>query len=161
MSYIRFRLKGMDEALNLLKSLPPEIVSKKGGPVKLALRKGAIVLRDEEKRRLLVVIAARGKDYSTGLLYDNIIVSRGKAPTFGKGERVLVRIKKKVYPRPGDGKPTTTLKTAHIMEYGSEKQQATPFIRPSFHTKKNEVVTVVTTDLVARINRIVKKLGRR
>lgn len=160
MSYVRFRLTGMDEALDLLKSLPPEIVSKKGGPVKLALRKGAVILRDEEKRNLQKVIKARGEDFSTGLLLANIVASRGKPPTFGKGERYLVRTRKKVYVRNAK-KVTTTLKTAHILEYGSEKQKPTPYIRPSFNAKKNEVVKVVTEDLVKRINRIIKKLAKK
>lgn len=38
-------LHGLDDVLDTPKSLPPEIASKRGGPVKSALRKGGVVVR--------------------------------------------------------------------------------------------------------------------
>ncbi len=163
MSYVRIKIDKLEGVLNLLQSLPPEIVSKRGGPVLQSLKKGARILQDEEKRRLKNVLAARntGK-YSTGLLMSSVIVSRGKAINGSKGERVLVRIKKRVYPRQGNNdKVTTTLKTAHILEYGSEKQKKTPFIKPAFEAKARTVLNEVPNDLVKRLNKIVKSLSRR
>lgn len=158
MSYVRFKIEGLNGVLDLLHSLPAEVVSKRGGPVKQSLRKGALILRDQERLNLSKVLSLKG--HSTGLLLKHVIASRGKAPTEGKGERYVVRIKKVFYPRDGDGKKTTTLKTAHILEYGSEKQKPTPFIRPAFMAKKEEVLRVVPADLVKRVNAIVRKLAK-
>lgn len=156
---IEFKLTGAEGILKTLQSLPREIVSKQGGPVKLALAKGARLLRDEVQKNLRASIARTGDpDGTTKLLEQSIIASRGKEPTSGRGERYLVRVKRKSY-QGRSGRAVTTLKTAHIKEYGSEKQQADPFIRPAFLAKRSEVVTVVVSDLNRRIDLIVRKLA--
>lgn len=136
------------------------MVSKRGGPVSLALRAGGRVLKKEEIKQLKRVLAARQESYSVGVLEKNFVISRGKPIPIGNGERVVVKIRRKVYPARHDRKPVTTRKTAHILEYGSEKQVATPFLRPAFNAAKNEVVVTVTRDLVVRVAKIVRKLGR-
>lgn len=158
---VEFKLSGVDGIIQTLRSLPPEIVSKRGGPVKLALAKGARVIRDEAKKNLLASIARNG-DESTGLLEKNIIVSRGKAPNSGNGERYLVRVKRKTYERPDNagGKPVTTLKTAHLLEYGSEHQPATPWLRPAFAATKEKATNTVIDDLKLRIDKVVAKLAK-
>lgn len=64
---VEVNLRGVEGVIATLKSLPPEIVSKRGGPVKLALAKGARLIRDEAKKNLRRAIAMNG-DESTGLL---------------------------------------------------------------------------------------------
>jgi HK97 gp10 family phage protein len=154
---MEMHLSGLDGVLKTLKSLPPEVVSKRGGPVKLALAKGARLLRDEVKKNLRAVALG---DESTGLLEKNIIASRGKQPTGGNGERYIVRVKRRNYPD-RTGKPVTTLKTANILEYGSEKQVARPFIRPAAISKASQTINVVTTDLKKRLDKVVKDLARK
>lgn len=149
---------GLSTALELLQRLPENVVSKRGGPVKLALKKGAILLRNEEKARLSALLNEMGRDETTGLLHKNIIASRGKKPTKFRGERYIVRVKRKIYVKDG-GKPVTTLKTAQIFEYGSEKQQPRPFIRPAFAAKAEEAIRVIRDDLLKRIDRLVNKHG--
>lgn len=158
---VEFKLSGVDGIIKTLRSLPPEIVSKRGGPVKLALAKGARVIRDEAKKNLLASIARNGSE-STGLLEKNLIVSRGKAPNDGNGERYLVRVRRKNYEKPegARGKPVTTLKTAHLLEYGSEHQPATPWLRPAFASTKQIATDTVITDLKSRIDKIVAKLAQ-
>lgn len=157
---VDMNLTGADGVIDLLKRLPPELVSKRGGPVKLALAKGARLLRDEVKQNLRNSIASTGDpDGTSGLLEQNIIASRGKAPSSGRGERYLVRVKRKTYPDRA-GKPVTTLKTAHIKEYGSVKQDADPFIRPAVTSKGAEVIRVVTDDLNRRLDILVRKLAK-
>lgn len=153
---MEMQLSGVDGILKTLKSLPAEVVSKRGGPVKLALAKGARLLRNEVKKNLRAVISS---GESTGLLEKNIIASRGKPPTGGNGERYLVRVKRRTY-IDRTGKPVTTLKTANILEYGSEKQTAKPFIRPAAVSKAQETINVVTTDLKKRLDKAVKDLAR-
>ena len=159
---VDIELKGLTGVLETLKSLPREVVSKRGGPVRAALRKGAVVIQKQEIANLRAVIANTkdgAKAESTGLLLKNVIVSRGKAPSGGNGERFLVRIKRKTYARKG-GKPVTTLKTAQILEYGSVKQPAEPWIRPAFLSKATEAIHTVENELVKAIDRVVKRLAQ-
>lgn len=155
---VEVKLQGVENTLRLLQSLPPEVVSKRGGPVKLALAKGARLLRDEARRNLQAAIAQSG-DVSTGLLLQNVIASRGKQPTGAKGERYLVRVRSKTYPD-RKGEAVTTRKTASLLEYGSAHQPATPWLRPAVQSKGTEVIRVVTEDLNRRIDLVVKKLAR-
>lgn len=160
---VEMNISGLDGILETLKSLPKEVVSKRGGPVKLALAKGARLIRDEAKKNLRAQIAMDG-DESTGLLEKNVIASRGKAPASGKGERYLVRVKRKTYPgrrlRSRDG-IATTRKTAMWLEYGTEDQPATPWLRPAVRNKGQETINVITHDLKRRIDIEVKKLAAR
>lgn len=154
---VDFKISGIDGVLRTLQSLPAEIVSKRGGPVKLSLAKGARFLRDQERAALRAVIAING-DESTGLLVDSIISSRGKAPTSGKGERYLVRLKRKSYPN-REGATVTTLQTANLLEWGSRHQPATPFIRPTVQTYGQQTINIVVTDLKGRLDKIIVKLA--
>lgn len=156
---IEVKLQGVENTLRMLQSLPPEIVAKRGGPVKLALAKGARLLRDEARRNLQAAITQSG-DVSTGLLLQNLIASRGKQPTGTKGERYLVRVRSKTYPD-RKGEAVTTRKTASLLEYGSSHQPATPWLRPAVQSKSTEVIRVVTEDLNRRIDLVVQKLARK
>lgn len=162
---VEMNLRGVDGVLQTLQSLPQEVVSKRGGPVKLALAKGARLIRDEAIKNVKASIAING-DQSTGMLEKNIIASRGKAPIGGKGERYLVRVRRKAYDlakigrREKAGKRVTTHKTASLLEYGSVHQPATPWLRPAVRNKGAEAINVITEDLKRRIDATVKKLAR-
>lgn len=155
-------ISGLDGVLDMLKQLPSEVVSKRGGPVKLALKKGATLIYKQADINLM--LATQGmvtdeKQYSTGLLRKNLIVSRGKEPIGSKGERYLVRVRRKSYPD-RKGEVTTTLKTAQILEYGSSQQQPDPWIRPAFESKAEDAIKTISDDLLQRLDKIVKKLSR-
>jgi HK97 gp10 family phage protein len=159
---IEFKLEGFDEVLGLLRDLPAEYVSKQGGPVKTALKKGAQVLLKQEKANLKVVTAnatVDGKKRSTGFLLKHLIASRGKAPTDGNGERYIVRVKAASYPD-RNGKKVTTLQTAQLLEYGSSNQTPESFIRAAFTSKKQEAVTTIQKVLIDELVKIVKILGK-
>lgn len=159
MALVELKLSGLDGVLNTLQSLPKEVVSKRGGPVKSALRKGALVILREAKLNLAHSTSNLTEDgaESTGLLQKSVIASRGKAPIGVNGERYLIRVKRNTYTR--KGKAVTTLKTAQILEYGSSKQPAEPWLRPAFQTKAREAISTVERELVKGIDRIVKKLA--
>ena len=152
-------IHGADGVLHTLRSLPHEVVSKRGGPVKLALAKGARALRDEVKKNLRVSIAQGPTTRSTGELEKRIIASRGKEPRGTRGERYLVRVKKKDYLN-ADGVLTNPLMTANLMEYGSVHQPAKPFIRPAVLSHGAQTINVVTADLVRRVDQVVTKLAQ-
>lgn len=160
---VEMNLTGVDGVLDTLRSLPPEVVSKRGGPVKSALRKGAVVIFKQAQANLQQAVANATEDaqvYSTGLLLKNLVVTRGKQPTGSKGERYLVRVRRKSYPDRKGGAVATTLKTAQILEYGSSKQQADPWIRPAFESKARQAIDTVQTELRKAIDRVVKKLAQ-
>lgn len=168
---MRFELKltGVDGVIDMLRRLPPEVVSRNGGVVRSALRKGAVVILKQAQANLQKAVANsddEGKRYSTGLLLKNLVVTRGKAPTSGKGERQLVRVRRKSYDGAVLGKKQkagdrrTTLKTAQLLEYGSSQQPAEPWLRPAFSSRAEEAIRTVETELVRGIDRAVKKLAK-
>jgi HK97 gp10 family phage protein len=154
---VEFNITGIPGIIRTLSSLPAEVVSKKGGPVKLALAKGARFLRDKERQNLQAVLEPG--DESTGLLEQNIIASRGKAPSGGNGERYVVRIKRKMYPG-RKGEQVSTLKSAQLKEYGSVQQPARSFIRRTVDQHGEATINVIVSDLLARVDRIIAKLAQ-
>ncbi|MCX5592799.1 hypothetical protein [Alcaligenes endophyticus] len=158
---IEIGLRGMEGVLKTLQSLPAEIVTKRGGPVKLALAKGARVIRDQARENLRAI--THGSDVATGLLESNVIASRGKPILGGNGERYLVRVRRKAYDgeklkrKENAGKRVSTHKTASLLEYGSSHQPATPWLRPAVQMKAQTAINVITADLSRRIDVIVKK----
>ncbi|GAB2314485.1 HK97-gp10 family putative phage morphogenesis protein [Stenotrophomonas geniculata] len=154
---VEFNITGIPGIIRTLSSLPAEVVSKKGGPVKLALAKGARFLRDKERQNLQAVLEPG--DESTGLLAQNIIATRGKAPSDGNGERYLVRIKRRMYPG-RKGEQVSTLKSAQLKEYGSVHQPARSFIRRTVNERGEETINLVVGDLSVRIDRLVAKLAQ-
>lgn len=159
---VELKLSGLDGVLDTLKSLPPEIVSKRGGPVRAALRKGAVVLQKQALANLQTSLS-NAPQYSTGLLLKNVVVTRGKEPVGTKGERFLVRVRRKVYPgkagRSSGGNAVTTLAAANLLEYGSSKQPAEPWLRPAFAAKAETAIKTIEADLIRRVNAIVAKLA--
>ena len=162
MALERIDVKGLDGVLKMLKSLPPEIVSRRGGPVKAALRKAAQVIQKQAKLNLQAIMDAPnegGVDDPTGLLRDSIIVSRDPRPQqSGANERYLVRVKKKRYPKQPR---VTTQRVGYLLEIGTERRRAMPWMRPAFEAKKGQAVTVFVDTLTKSIDRIIKKLAAR
>ena len=154
---VEVKLTGVDDVLKTLSSLPAEVVSKRGGPVKAALAKGARVIRDQARLNMQKSIEINGAD-TTGTTLKSVIASRGKAPNSGRGERYLVRVKKKTFTN-AKGRKTSTLMTANLLEYGSAHQPATPWLRPAFQAKAEEAINVTTKDLADRVQKIVAKLA--
>lgn len=155
------QLTGLDGVLETLKQLPPEVVSKRGGPVKSALRKGAVVILKQARANLQAVTnnaTASEKKESTGLLLANLVATRGKPPAGENGERYLVRVRRKGYPRKGGGS-VSTQKTGVWLEYGTSEQPAEPWLRPAFQAKAEEAIRTIESELVKGVDRVVKKLA--
>ena len=156
------RVEGLNGVLDALRSLPGEIVSKNGGPVKLALKKAAEVLRDEARgnvRRIVSEPNAAGLDESTGLLEKNIVATRGKPPQGKNGERYLVRIRRKRYEEK-EGKPVVTPQVGRLLEYGTDTRQPMPWLRPAFDAKKGEALRVFVDEMQKRTAAAIKKAER-
>ncbi|OCK46145.1 hypothetical protein BA766_15495 [Stenotrophomonas maltophilia] len=154
---VEVRIHGVESVLTTLQALPAEVVSKRGGPVKLALAKGARLLRDQAKENFRRSMAVNGAD-STDTTVNNIVATRGKAPVGTKGERQLVRIRRKVFIN-AHGARTTARRAAQLMEYGSATQPAIPWLRPALQRRGTQIIDVITEDLLKRLDQITKRLA--
>jgi hypothetical protein len=154
------KLEGLNGVLETLKQLPSELVSRNGGPVRSALRKGALVIFKQAKSNLELATRSNDpeKNYSTGLLLQNLVTSRGKPPPGVRGEMYLVRVRRKAYPR--KGRSVSTIKAGSLLEYGSVKQAAEPWLRPAASARAEEAMRTIESELVKGIDRIQKKLAR-
>jgi HK97 gp10 family phage protein len=157
------RIEGLEGVMKTLKELPPEIVSRRGGPVRSALRKASKVMVDEMKANVQKIIDEPnigGQDYSTGLLQENIVSTRTTNRMQQNGEQYRARVRRKKYPQTGNAKTVTTSQVAALLEAGTERRRPMPWARPAFDAKKHEVVTMFTTEIRRNLDRIVKKLAR-
>lgn len=158
------KMEGLEGVLATLKSLPPELVSKGGGPVRFAVRKAANIIRDEAKAQMIArgnTPGATSKNYATGFTANHIITKRTKLTRI-KGERFVVTVRTATHPNGNKigKKPIRTNDIAFIMEAGSAKQPAEPWLRPAFDTKRQQAATTMEVELKAAIDRIVRKLAR-
>lgn len=157
------KLTGLSGVLDTLKSLPPELVSKRGGPVLAALRKGAKLFRDQAKTNFRSAVALPGKTGitdTTGFTEKQIISKRARMPSGMKGERVVVTVRPKPHPN-GHKYRKRTIRAndiAFIMESGSDNQGATPWLRPAFDAKSDAALRTIERELVQRVEKIVKRL---
>lgn len=155
-------VKGLEGILDTLKRLPPEIVSKGGGPVRVALRKAGVVIQQEAQANVRRIVEEPNKDgqpsSSTGNLEKAIIVSRKKpAPGF-KGERYHVRVKRGAKnPLTGE----TANKYGGILEFGYEGVPAKSWLRTAFETKKQEALDTFVSEIRKRVDAAVKKARKK
>lgn len=150
-------LHGVDDFLRKLKSLPPEIVSKRGGPVKSALRKGGVVIQKAAQQQINTITAKPDEDgyVSTGTLAKAVVVRRDPRPQrSGANERYRVLVARRKYP---DG--TKTIATGRYLELGTEKRAPTPWLTPAYFSARQEALNTVVSELEKSINRIIKKLS--
>lgn len=158
------RIEGLDDVLRRLKALGPE-ASKRGGPVRAAVRKAAVVIQKAAQanvRRIVATPNIGGSDVSTGMLEKSIKPMRAKAARQYKGETFFVTVARAArYPVSTRTPSGIGVKTsAQMLEYGTSKRQPMPWMRPAFHAKKNEAVTVMTDELVKGIARLERKLAK-
>lgn len=158
-------IEGLDDVLRRLRALGPE-ASKRGGPVRAAVRKGAVVIQKEAQanvRRIVATPNIGGGDVSTGLLEKSIKPIRMKGKRGGeKGESFLVTVPRRTrYPiskRTPSGIGAATV--GKMLEYGTPKRQPMPWMRPAFHAKKGEAAKVMADEVLKGIEKLEKKLAR-
>ena len=158
------RIEGLDTLLDRLRRLGPE-AAKRGGPVRRAVRKGAVIIANQAKSNVRQIVATpnvSGQDESTGTLEKSIRPVRGKPNRNGlKGETFFVMIPKRArYPistRTPTGMPVAMV--GRMLEYGTAKRRPHPWMGPAFHSKKGEAVKVMTDDLLKGIEALEKKMG--
>jgi HK97 gp10 family phage protein len=158
-----FRIEGLEGVMRTLQQMPAEVVSSRGGPVRSALQKAAKLMQVSAQQKLQVIINMPNADgmppESTGLLMKNVVTKRGRLGGGEKGELYSVSIRKKSYPA-AKGKRVTTPQVARLLEYGTEKREPMPFLRPAFELHRNQVVTLFVSELNKKLAAIAKKLAR-
>lgn len=177
---VEVKIAGLDGVLDTLKSLPPEVVSKNGGPVKASLRKGAMVLVKQARSNFRSAVAQAGVSgitNTTGFTEKQIVAKR-RTLTYINGEKMVVTVNYVKHPagsmikaksrkttgkrRGRKGPANREIRAndiAFIMEYGAKNQPAIPWLRPAFEAKADEAIRTVETDLARRIKNIVGKLA--
>lgn len=154
-------LHGVDDLLAKLKSLPPEIVSKRGGPVKSGLRKGAVVIQRAAQAKIRAIVQGPDKDgyVSTDTLAKSVAVRRDKNPgRAGANERYRVIISRSKQFTYRDNL-TKAIMTARWLEYGNEKRPPTPWLTPAFFEARQDALDTTVKEIERGVERIVKKLS--
>lgn len=160
---VKVEIRGLTGVLDALKSLPPEIVSKRGGPVRASLRAAANVLRDEAKANVARIIAepnVDGDNRSTGLLHKSIQTKRSKLKSGVNGEAFVVGIRRgQKYPdsRQGRKEVVTAVQVGRLLEYGTEKRKPMPWLRPAFDAKGSAALARFSEEMQKRTTAAIKK----
>ncbi|MDM0024078.1 HK97-gp10 family putative phage morphogenesis protein [Variovorax saccharolyticus] len=152
-------LKGLDDVMAKLRALPPEIASKRGGPVKAALRKGAVVIQKEAQSNIRKVTQdTEASGYvSTKTLEKAIVVRRDPNPQrSGANERYRVMISRKKY----EGRDTKAVATGRYLEFGTEHQKAEPWMTPAFMSTKERALLTIVDELSKGIDRAIAKVSK-
>lgn len=158
------RIEGLTGTLDMLRNLPPELVSKNGGPVKLALMAAARVLQAQAQANVQAIIDEQNVDgvdsKTTGLLKKSIRVARARMPSGVKGERagVFVNSRNK-YPE-NRAKNGYAVQVGRQLEYGTEKRDAKPWLRPAFDSKKEEATATFVSEVNKRGQALINKMAR-
>jgi hypothetical protein len=182
-------VEGLAELLRTLEALPREIVSVKGGPVRVGLRKAAQVFQKAAQANIDRIVAEPNKDgrqsVSTGTLKRAVIVSRDPNPQrSGANERMRVMLRRKaiapnkqsvhayggslefgsVRQRNARGKRMSIrqrLLYLGSLEHGAEQVAAKPWLRPVVPEKSAEALSVFIAETRKAIDRAVKKARRK
>jgi hypothetical protein len=162
---VTIQLHGLDGVLELLQKLPAEVVSKGGGPVRRSAFKGIKVIRDQARANFRAAVAMAGLSgitESTGFTEKNIIAKRKAPPSGVKGERYILTMRPRKHPsgKKFGSRALQANDIAYIMELGSSKQPATPWMRPAFAAKAEEAIRTIERELPKDLDRIVRKLSK-
>lgn len=152
---ISVNIEGLDSLIRRLEALPPELVSKRGGVVRGALRKSAVIVQKEAQQNVRALVQDGETQESTGLLEKSLIVSRRKPGRF-KGERYSLRIRRSAK----NDKGVSANTYGGVLEFGDSRIPAKGWMRRAFEAKKAQALSTFTDELGKGIKRIEKKLSR-
>lgn len=157
------RIEGLRGVLETLKQLPPEIVSKNGGPVRSSLRAAANVLRKEAQANVQRIIDTPNiggePTDSTGLLKKSIVARRGKLKGGLKGEAISVRVRPRPFYPADRGTTLSPAQVGRLLESGTEKRRPMPWIRPAFDSKKGAAVQKFAEEMNKRTQKVINQVA--
>lgn len=131
---------GLKELNRALQQLPGKLQDK---AVKNAMAAGAREIRKEAKRLVPV---------KTGTLQENIVVSRtvqqrGRRRTIKGGVVVGIKDEARFY--------------AHLIEFGTSRSSAHPFLRPALDNKSRAAINKIGPKIGSEVEKQARKLGEK
>jgi HK97 gp10 family phage protein len=152
-------IKGLSQMIAALESLPASIVSTNGGVIRKALRKGAIVMVKQAKINVQAIIDADafnpGRDHliSTGALVKAIGTVRDRDPkAHGFNETYVVKVRRG--PRVRNKTPA---QYGRMLEFGTEKDTAKPWMTPAYFSKRQEALDTVVAAVDKGVTEAIRK----
>ncbi|WP_159990817.1 HK97-gp10 family putative phage morphogenesis protein [Pelistega ratti] len=149
---MKVRVEGLRELSDRLEKLDKKVA---GQVVRKAAIEGSKLIRNEAKNRVPVYL---------GILKQNIVVKRfrdrGKGNVrYGIGlvsSRAVYKNNKVNRKKGRVGKTYYQGKTVygHMVEFGTRKMKARPFLRPAFESQKEKAVDVVKNTLKQEIDKL-------
>lgn len=169
------KLLGLTGVLDALRELPQEVVSRRGGIIRPALRKGGMVVLKQAQENVQRIIDEANKDgrfVSTGLAKKSLRIKRIKPLNGQNGEAFIVAVKTEKYAgrlfnrKNKQGKKTgkqADLRTNDVLfmlEAGTERRRAMPWMRPAFDAKKEQALSTFEAEAAKGLERVKKKLEK-
>lgn len=158
------RIEGLAGVLELLQTLPAEIVSKNGGPVRKALKEGAELISEAAKENIKRIVAQPNKggllSESTGALEESVKMKRRPLPRGVKGERYwvgVVRLSEKTLKKIGARRNLPTSFYGLFLEKGTERAIAHPFWVPAVEANVDKFYKIFEEEIREGIEKAVKK----
>lgn len=153
---ISMKVEGLAELHAALKALP---VALQAGPLRRAVRDGAVVVQKAAQVRAPVAEAAYVKQNKTiqpGTTRRAIYIARSRENSSRVQEAYIVGIRYgKRYRKRG-----LDAWYWRFLEFGTSKMVARPFMRPAFQATRAEQVEAMRLRLATDIERIAKKIQR-
>lgn len=143
-------LKGMREALEVIRQLPDHVAHRGGGPIRRGLRKAARLWKEQaEENASGLGPGVHNHGRVSYRLKDSIMIATDPDPeSQGFHERVMVSYnRKKAW-------------WGAFAEEGTEKQDPQPFLRPALDQVGDRPIGVFADSVGGDIRRIVKRLRK-
>lgn len=171
----QLKMRGLKELRMILLSMPAEMVSRNGGPVKQALSEACepirelaekLAPRDKGKLQISLYKFRDRNPKQHGLTERYVIgVRRGK---LGKKKREMMTVRGAFgigFNRTRTVREPQNLKAneapyGRFVEFGTSKMEAQPFMRPSFDVNHKAAALLLQSSLSRRLTQIAKKLRR-
>ena len=157
MADFEVKLQGVDPILGKMRTLKREIRLK---PARSALGQAAKVIRQQAQQNALQV-----NDPETGRTIADNIVQRFRSKYHRRTGDLMVSVgvateRGRIPKGNPDTGPKGNTPHWHLLELGTEKMAAQPFLQPAAHQQAEAAMGKFTTSLDKGIDRILKKAGK-
>lgn len=154
---VQFKINGVNALLARMRALPVELRTK---PTRSALGKAARVVRSQAQLNAMWL-----DDRETGRKIADNIVQRVRSRYEKRTGDVMISVgvatEKGRIPKgnPDDGAKGNTPHW-HLLELGTEKMAAQPFLRPAAEAKAAEAVDVFASEMDKALTRLAKRMAK-
>lgn len=150
---VQWDLRGFDAAIGKMKKLPAELRQKPG---QSALGSAARVLTKQAKENAL-----RLDDQETGRKIADNVVQRFRSRYYKQTGDLMISVgvgteKGRIPKGNPDTGPKGNTPHWHLLEIGTERMRAQPFLRPALVEKLDEIQSVFAKKLEAQLDKLLK-----